>query len=162
MDGRLAGVPEEAGVQAVAAVLVDVRPDLVVTFGPDGLTGHSDHRTVSLWVSGARERVGSRAVLWYAALTAEFLDRWGAVCTEQGVWMDGGPPEPVDPADVVHVQTCSGALLDRKYASLAAHTSQTAELIERGGGAAVPAVVSMEAFAAAPPVDDDAEWQEAA
>jgi LmbE family N-acetylglucosaminyl deacetylase len=161
VDGRLAGVPEEAGVQAVAAVLVDVRPDLVVTFGPDGLTGHSDHRTVSRWVSGARERVGSRAALWYAALTPEFLDRWGAVCTEQGVWMDGGPPEPVDPADVVHVQTCSGALLDRKYASLAAHTSQTAELIERVGEQQYRQWWSTEAFVAAPPVDD-AVWQEAA
>lgn len=150
VDGRLAAVPEEAGVRAVAEVLADVRPDLIVTFGPDGLTGHCDHRTVSRWVTRARDRVGSRAALWYAALTPDFLDRWGGVCTEHGVWMDGGPPEPVDLADLVHVQTCTGGLLDRKYASLVAHTSQTAELIGRVGEHRYREWWSIEAFVAAP------------
>ncbi|MFD2090982.1 PIG-L deacetylase family protein [Blastococcus deserti] len=154
VDGRLADVPEEAGIRAVADVLTDVGPDLVVTFGPDGLTGHSDHRTVSRWVTRARNRVGNRAALWYAALTPEFLHRWGDVCTEQEVWMDGGPPEPVDPADLVHVQTCSGPLLDRKYASLRAHTSQTAGLIARVGEQRYRQWWSTEAFVAAPPPDD--------
>jgi len=133
VDGELAGVPDGAGVRAVAEVLADVRPDLVVSFGPDGLTGHSDHRTVSRWTTRAWQLRGGRGDLWYAALTPAFLDRWGAVCTEHGVWMDGGPPEPVDPDDVVHVQACTGALLDRKYAALVAHTSQTAGLIARVG-----------------------------
>jgi len=135
-------------------VLVDVRPDLVVTFGPDGLTGHSDHRTVSRWVTRAREHVASRAALWYAALTPEFLDRWGEVCAEEGVWKDDGPPAPVDPADLVHVHRCSGALLDRKYASLVAHASQTAALIERVGEQRYRQWWSTEAFVAAPPVAD--------
>ena len=160
VDGRLAGVPEEAGVRAVVDVLVDVRPDLVVTFGPDGLTGHSDHRTVSRWVTGARQRAGSRAALWFAALTPEFLDHWGGLCAEHEVWMDGGPPGPVQRADLVHVQTCSGALLDRKYAALTAHASQTAALIERVGEQRYRQWWSTEAFVAAPPVDD--AWQEAA
>ncbi len=133
IDGRLAAVPEEDGVGAVARLITDVRPDLVVTFGPDGLTGHSDHRTISRWVTLARERTGTHAELWYAALTPSFLDRWGALCTEQGVWMDGGPPEPVDPQDLVHVHVCTGPLLERKFAALAAHTSQTAGLIARVG-----------------------------
>ena len=33
----------------LAALLDDVRPDTVLTFGPDGFTGHPDHRTVSAW-----------------------------------------------------------------------------------------------------------------
>jgi LmbE family N-acetylglucosaminyl deacetylase len=133
VDGELDRVPEADGARAVGALLADVRPDLVVTFGPDGLTGHADHRAVSRWTTRAWQRRGGRADLWYAALTPEFLDRWGQVCTEQEVWMDGGPPEPVDPDDLVHVQVCTGALLDRKYAALVAHTSQTAGLIARVG-----------------------------
>jgi LmbE family N-acetylglucosaminyl deacetylase len=149
VDGELAGVPEEAGVRAVGDVLADVRPDLVVSFGPDGLTGHADHRTVSRWTTRAWERTGSRGDLWYAALTPAFLDRWGDVCTEHGVWMDGGPPEPVDPDDLVHVTTCTGALLDRKYAALVAHTSQTAALIAGVGEQRYRDWWSTEAFVSA-------------
>jgi LmbE family N-acetylglucosaminyl deacetylase len=133
VDGGLADVPEHEGADMVAALLDDVRPDLVVTFGPDGLTGHSDHRAVSRWTARAWQRAGTDADLWYAALTSDFLDRWGALCADAGVWMDGGPPEPVRAADLVHVQACSGALLDQKYAALAAHGSQTAALIASVG-----------------------------
>jgi LmbE family N-acetylglucosaminyl deacetylase len=132
-DGRLPAVPRDEGIGMIAGLLADVRPDLVVTFGPDGLTGHADHRTVSDWVTAAWERTGMRSRLWYVALTRGFLDRWGALCAELGVWMDGGPAEPVDELDTVHLRTCAGTLLDRKFAALRAHTSQTAGLIDRVG-----------------------------
>jgi LmbE family N-acetylglucosaminyl deacetylase len=150
IDGRLCAVPEDDGVGAVARLITGVRPDLVVTFGPDGLTGHSDHRTVSRWVTRAWDRTGTDADLWYAALTPDFLDRWGELCTEQSVWMDGGPPEPVDARDLVHVQVCTGRLMERKYAALAAHTSQTAGLIARVGEQQYREWWSTEAFVRAP------------
>jgi LmbE family N-acetylglucosaminyl deacetylase len=133
VDGCLPALPREEGVGMMAGLLTDVRPDLVVTFGPDGLTGHDDHRTISDWVTAAWQRTGMRSRLWYAALTREFVDRWGDLCAEFGVWMDGGPAEPVDEGDTVHLQTCAGTMLDRKFAALRAHTSQTAGLIDRVG-----------------------------
>jgi LmbE family N-acetylglucosaminyl deacetylase len=133
VDGCLSAVSREEGVGTIAGLLTDVRPDLVVTFGPDGLTGHTDHRTISGWVTTAWDRTGRRSRLWYAALTREFVDRWGELCTEVGVWMDGGPAEPVDERDTVHLQTCAGTTLDRKFAALRAHTTQTAGLIDRVG-----------------------------
>jgi LmbE family N-acetylglucosaminyl deacetylase len=150
VDGRLAAVPDEDGVGAVTRLSTDVCPDLVVTFGPDGLTGHSDHRTISRWVTRAWERTGGSAGLWYAALTPDFLDRWGGLCAEHSLWMDGGPPEPVDPRDLVHVHVCAGPLMDRKYAALAAHSSQTAELIARVGEQRYREWWSTEAFVSAP------------
>jgi LmbE family N-acetylglucosaminyl deacetylase len=149
VDGGLAGIPEDEGEDMVAALLDDVRPHLVVTFGPDGLTGHSDHRAVSRWTTRAWRRGGVDADLWYAALTPDFLDRWGRLCSEFGVWMDDGPPEPVRPADLVHVQVCSGALLERKYAALAAHGSQTAALIASVGESTYREWWSTESFVSA-------------
>src|SRR3954471_13528372 len=46
-DGGCADVPLSFGAEAVRAVIADVQPDTVVTFGPDGMTGHPDHRAVS-------------------------------------------------------------------------------------------------------------------
>jgi hypothetical protein len=63
--------------------------------------------------------------------------------------MDGGPPEPVDPGALVHVEVCSGAGLDRKFAALTAHTSQTAELIARVGARRYRAWWGTEAFVSA-------------
>jgi LmbE family N-acetylglucosaminyl deacetylase len=149
IDGELAVVPEQEGTAMVAGLLADVRPDVVVTFGPDGLTGHSDHRAVSRWTTRAWRQTGARADLWYAALTPDFLARWGELSTEQDVWMDGGPPDPVDCDDLVHVEVCAGELLERKYAALAAHVSQTAGLIDRVGEERYREWWSTEAFVSA-------------
>jgi LmbE family N-acetylglucosaminyl deacetylase len=41
------------------------RPDTILTFGPDGQTGHPDHKTVSLWTMRATKGMKVR-VLWIA------------------------------------------------------------------------------------------------
>ena len=71
------------------------------------------------------------------------------MCTEHGVWMDGGPPPPARRRDLVHVQLCAGDVLDRKYAALVAHPSQTAELIARVGEQRYRQWWATEAFVAA-------------
>lgn len=45
-DGGLAGLPEGLLEERIATILVEERPDVVITFGPDGITGHPDHITV--------------------------------------------------------------------------------------------------------------------
>src|SRR5690242_7783466 len=45
-DGHCA---EHDATDVVATIIDDVAPDVIVTFGPDGMTGHPDHRTVSRW-----------------------------------------------------------------------------------------------------------------
>src|SRR6185436_14181648 len=42
-DWHVPDAPFEEAVERVQAILVDVEPDVVVTFGPDGLTHHHDH-----------------------------------------------------------------------------------------------------------------------
>ena len=121
------------GARLVARVLAEVRPDTVLTFGPDGLTGHADHRDVSRWVTRAWHEAGCPGRLWYAALTADFLTSWGETCAEFYIWMDGGAPAPAHGGALAHVQVCTGDVLDRKCAALVAHRSQTARLIDQVG-----------------------------
>ena len=128
-DGTLPRVPLGDALRQFTELIADVRPDTIVTFGPDGMTGHPDHRTVSRWVTLAWEATGRRARLWYATLTPEFHREWGALNADVGLWFDGSAP-PSDPeADLAGLVRCDGELGDRKFAALAAHTSQTSGLI---------------------------------
>ena len=45
-DGQLPAVRRSTGVGQVADLIDEVRPDTVVTFGPDGMTGHDDPQKV--------------------------------------------------------------------------------------------------------------------
>ena len=131
-DGRLD--PTSArGIQQVCALIDEVRPDTIVTFGPDGMTGHPDHRAVYRWATAAWMKTGQASRLWYATVTPEFHRDWGEVNAEVGLWLGGTTP-PSEPAcELAYAIRCDGQILDRKYAALRAHASQTSALIERLG-----------------------------
>ena len=132
-DGRLAEVAPQEGVEAVGRFLAAVRPDTVVTFGPDGMTGHPDHRTISDWTTRAWLAAGRPGRLWYATLTPEFHETWGALNTEVGLWFAGSTPPAVPVAQLAHTVRLTGGHARRKFAALEAHTSQTAGLIRVAG-----------------------------
>jgi LmbE family N-acetylglucosaminyl deacetylase len=148
-DGALGEVPIARGRRLVQGLLDDIEPDLVVTFGPDGLTGHPDHRAVSRWVSEAWFARGRQGELWHAAVTEQFLQQWGDLCDDLGVWMSPDAPRAVPASAVVHLQRCDDALAARKLAALRAHASQTTELIARVGEATFSRWWGQEAFAPA-------------
>ena len=132
-DGGCASVDRAAAVDRVAAVIEDVRPDTIVTFGPDGFTGHLDHQAVGAWTVRAAALAGHRGRLWFPTLTPEFHRRWSVLNDRAGLWMDAACV-PVTPADLVTATVhLSGERLERKVAALAAQASQTAGLVDLAG-----------------------------
>jgi LmbE family N-acetylglucosaminyl deacetylase len=126
------GCAERDGTARLAAIIDDVRPDVVVTFGPEGMTGHPDHRAVSRWTTDAWAAWGGDARLWYATLTPAFHAEWGGVNDGLGLWGEGRPP-CVDADDLAATVVLDGAALDQKLTALRAHASQTGPLIARLG-----------------------------
>src|SRR3954470_23573172 len=86
-DGRCADQPFDAVVDRLVAIIDGVRPDTIVTFGPDGFTGHGDHQTVSAWTAAARARAATSARLLHATTTAEFIGRWQHVYEQLDVFL---------------------------------------------------------------------------
>ncbi|MFC5179351.1 PIG-L deacetylase family protein [Nocardioides taihuensis] len=146
-DGRCR--PEDqAGVDAIAALLDEVQPALVLTFGPDGMTGHSDHQAISAWTTRAWHATGRRAALWYATLTPDYYRRWGGLSDRVGLWM--GKERPCTPPERLALSLrCEGGLLERKRQALAAHASQTAGLRTLVGAAVYDSWWSEEFFVTA-------------
>ena len=60
-DGECAAVPSGDGASLVRRWIAAVRPDTIVTFGPEGMTGHGDHRAVHRWVTDAWRQSGGLA-----------------------------------------------------------------------------------------------------
>jgi len=56
VDGTLADAEFSALVDEVAEVICQFRPDVVITFGPDGGYGHPDHVTISAVTTAACQR----------------------------------------------------------------------------------------------------------
>jgi LmbE family N-acetylglucosaminyl deacetylase len=127
LDGTLAGDPGAETVDELAGVLADVAPDTVLTFGPDGLTGHGDHRAVSAWTDRAlRQVAGAAPRLLHACVTAGWVERFGEFVEPMDDGDDAFTPWPTG-ALAVDLEF-EGELLDRKVAALRAQATQTAAL----------------------------------
>ncbi|UMG92506.1 PIG-L family deacetylase [Nocardioides sp. TF02-7] len=127
-DGGCAGLDAAGPVGRLVELLDQVRPDTVVTFGPDGFTGHPDHQAVGRWVDQALAAWDGTPLVLHPVQTEATLGRNRALDEDFGVY-ELGRPRVVAPGDVrVHL-TLDGPLLDRKVAALVRQESQTAGLI---------------------------------
>jgi LmbE family N-acetylglucosaminyl deacetylase len=144
-DGRCAEADAEPAVRRLVRLLEEVRPDTVVTFGPDGFTGHPDHRTVSRWVDLAVARWAGTPRLLHAVSTEQ--DRIDPqLDTDFGVF-ELGRPRICDPAEVALRLPLDSDTLHRKVSALQAQASQTAGLIAAVGIDRFTAWVAVEVFA---------------
>lgn len=150
-DGGLRRVPEPAAVAQIADLVDEVEPDTIVTFGPDGMTGHDDHRTISAWVTSAWRMTGRRSRLWYATLTPSFHVIWGGLNGQVGLWLPGSRPPATPAVDLAHRIAADDHLSRRKYAALRAHASQTDGLVARVGAERFRRWWAVESFVDAEP-----------
>jgi LmbE family N-acetylglucosaminyl deacetylase len=133
VDGTCAQQPTDGLVWDLVAVIDEIAPATIVTFGPDGYTGHEDHRTVSRWATAAHRLAAPDATLLYATSTDEFADRWQALHAELDVFLTPELPLRTPASEVAVLLRLDEDLADRKFASLRAQTSQTASLISHLG-----------------------------
>jgi LmbE family N-acetylglucosaminyl deacetylase len=133
VDGTCASVDEDEGTGRVAALMDEVRPDTVLTFGPDGMTGHEDHRAVSAWTTAAFERSAREgARLYYATTTPDWAERMRDRMQRFDVFQEGTPP--ITPRDELALEfPLDPALMERKLAAIEAHESQVEGMLNAFG-----------------------------
>lgn len=115
LDGELTTVPDDEAIPLLVQKLQKQRPDVVLTFGPDGVSGHPDHIAVSRWTTSAFDRLrpspGRPRKLYYLAPSA---------ATEQAC--GGSPSLAMDavPTAVIDIS----AFKIRKVRAMQQHCSQ--------------------------------------
>jgi LmbE family N-acetylglucosaminyl deacetylase len=141
-DGGCAEVDDDEAVGRLREIVADVRPDTVLTFGPDGMTGHPDHQTVSRW---AVEAAGADAPVHFATNTPDWLASWRPRLDAVGAFMGAEPPSsPVDDLSI-HV-VLDGDVLDAKYAAITSQISQVEPMFSVFGVDDLRAALAEEAF----------------
>ncbi len=147
-DGGCAELDTAGPVSALTTLLDDVRPDTVITFGPDGFTGHPDHIAVSQWTDAAVAQSAAGPELLHAVTTARArVDP--SLDEDYDVFYLGQPRVCEEDELAVHLEL-SGSALDRKVEALLRQPSQTAGLVEAVGLERFRAWVANECFAPRP------------
>ena len=133
-DGGLGEISRLELAEELAPILEEVAPEVVVTFGPDGITGHPDHVAVGAAATdafaAARASASVRAFgrLLHVAVAASDLDRLNQGLRARGL-------EPIDstqpfmprpvPDDRIGVRVDCAGVFDRKLEALRAHKTQS-------------------------------------
>lgn len=120
---------DDVGAAQVVEIVRDVQPDTVLTFGPDGMTGHEGHKSVCRWATDAfREAAPDGARLFYATATPDWVDRWNDQLAPFRIFLQGYPV--TTPRDQLAIAfELPDHLLDRKFAAIQAHESQVEGLV---------------------------------
>ncbi len=75
-DGICKNVPIGEAAEKLADIIEKSQPDSILTFGPDGWTGHDDHRCVHQWVKAAVKKSGKDIPIYCVVHTPEHYDKY--------------------------------------------------------------------------------------
>ncbi len=132
-DGTCASVDHAEGVARIRAIIEDVRPDSVFTFGPDGMTDHDDHKAVSAWTTNAFHAAAKPgAKLYYATTTPEWAEKYVPVFNKFNVFAPGFPPTTPKEELAVYLPLPPD-LMKLKLAAIQEHVSQVEGMLEAFG-----------------------------
>ena len=139
-DSGMAGLPDndapecfwQADVAEAAAdlavVIREVRPRVLVTYDDNGFYGHPDHIQANRVTQAAVKESGIPAKLYYTALPRSALAGFRELLEETGIETPEEVEENPDfgtPDELVTTRIDVSAVTGLKYASLAAHASQS-------------------------------------
>ncbi len=132
-DGGLARIPREQLVLEVRDLLEETAPEVVVTFGPDGITGHEDHVAIGAVATEAFQATRTSSSgqafsrLLHNVVPQSSLDRLNELFRERGLEpMD--PTQPFMPRGVpdrtIGVRVDCSSVYERKLEAIRCHKTQ--------------------------------------
>jgi LmbE family N-acetylglucosaminyl deacetylase len=130
-DGECEKTSIDAAATKLKKLFVKYRPDSVLTFGPDGWTGHPDHSTVSHWVDNAAAASYSKTNIFHYVGTPEHFDRFLKPADEKlNIFFNIDQPPIVEPEKCAIYFKLPPEIRKLKRAALAAMPSQTEVLLK--------------------------------
>ena len=120
---------------------------MVLTVGPDGVTGHEGHKSVSRWATDAvLGETANGAELFYAVYSQTWADQFLPMLESHGVFRDGAEPPVVADELIDILVVLDDDEIWRKMSALKEHHSQLFGLIEVFGEDVLMEAMRTEAF----------------
>lgn len=128
LDAELDTVDTREATARIAGHIRDIRPHVVITFGPDGAYGHPDHIAISqLAMAAAVEAADVHRVakLYYLVETAASMDAYQAAFGSFNKVVDGKARRPVAWDEwAVTTRLDTSAHIDTVWRAISCHRSQ--------------------------------------
>ncbi len=143
-DGGCDQVPDSLGARRLGSIIDEVAPDVVLTFGDDGVTGHPDHRAVARWTKRALDEQRRLIPLIATAAGTAWHESLVERLHEVGAFWPGYPARELD-ASVWPIRL-DGERLEQKLSALDCHWSQMRPLRQALGASGYRTLASVEAY----------------
>ncbi len=150
-DGGCGTVSLTEGAGRIGEFIRQYQPDTILTFGPDGMTGHPDHCAISAWATAAAAVADKRPAVYYAVEEKDRYERYLKAADERfDIYFNIDQP-PVMSADKCAIALqLTPELCQIKRKALEAMPSQTEGMLAYFGNQEhFNAVFCLETFVAA-------------
>lgn len=130
LDGKCDAKDKKA-IEIVSKYIIKYQPDTILTFGPDGFTGHNDHIAVNAWVNKAVSLTHSSASIYNTAITKKrYLSGLKILDEKLDIFFNLEEPNFTKEKDCEINFKLSQKLSQIKYKALKAMPSQTEVMLK--------------------------------
>lgn len=143
-DGACKDVNENEAIIKIQEFIDLYNPDSILTFGPEGMTGHDDHCTVSRWVSKAVE--GLDVALYHTVQLYEIYEEMREADSKFNFFFNIDEPPLVEAKDCAILLRLSEDLIDKKFRCLSSMPSQYDGMLKHFSRESVCKMICTEAF----------------
>jgi len=147
LDGECDKADQNDMALQLASIMHRERPSTILTFGPEGLTGHGDHAAVSRWVERAVQLVDGEPQVYHAIHTQDWYERFGKELDEKAdVFFNIEHPPFAEAEELAINFELPPHIADIKLKALQAQPSQMEELLSKFDTGRLPDALTLECF----------------
>ncbi len=132
-DGECSQVDEKLAVARIVRMIQHYKPDSIFTFGPDGLTGHDDHKAVARWSRLACLQLEDKPKLFNVVQTNEQYEALKQADKLSNIFFNIDRPLTYDAEDCDLCYQLPEEVFQQKVAALKCMPSQTESLLNNVG-----------------------------
>jgi LmbE family N-acetylglucosaminyl deacetylase len=146
-DGTCDQVPDDEAVNKISQYIKEYKPDTIITFAPDGLTGHPDHQSVCRWSKLAVKNSPKPIQIYFGVCPKSQYEDYMELADKQfSIFFNIDKPKLFDETSSDIYLKLEGDILDKKVKSFKAQISQSARMFEGLGDDWFKKAFSVETF----------------
>lgn len=130
VDGCCHQISDDNAADKIAKMISYYKPDSIFTFGPEGMTGHLDHQSVSRWTDLALSKSGHKANVYHAVNVQDRYDALMKADKYLNIFFNIDEPPVVDRKKCTVAIDLPPKLFGKKIRALKVMPSQTERMFE--------------------------------